>query len=66
MRVSRCAPIRLDTVVKLPEHPVSFGVFITPATADQLDLEYRGTTAIASTMTMPTTEQTEALRMAIA
>jgi putative ABC transport system permease protein len=61
-------PIRTKTlaaVVDLPAHPIYFGIFISPETADQLGLEYHDSTLVASTKTMPTTQQQDALYQAI-
>ncbi len=61
-------PIRtesLDAVVDLPAHPIYFGVFISKSTADRLGLEYQDSVIIASTKTMPTTSQQDALREAM-
>jgi FtsX-like permease family len=54
----------LAAVVDLPAHPVYFGIFISPATADRLGLNYHDSTLVASTKTMPTTQQEDALRQA--
>jgi len=54
----------LTAVVDLPAHPVYFGIFISPATADHLGLDYHDSTLVASTKTMPTTPQQDALRQA--
>lgn len=62
------SPLRtetIDAVVELPEHPNYFGVFISEATAKRLGLEYRDSTVIASTLGMPTTEQSDALSQAM-
>jgi putative ABC transport system permease protein len=66
---SRGEPSRtetLDAVVELPEHPLYFGVLITKATADRLGLDYRDSVVIASTKTVPTTQEQDALNQAIA
>ncbi len=55
----------LAAVVDLPAHPIYFGIFISPATADQLGLEYFDSTLVASTKTMPTTQQQDALYQAV-
>jgi putative ABC transport system permease protein len=56
----------LDAVVELPEHPLYFGVVITKTTADRLGLDYRDSVVIASTTTVPTTQEQDALNQAIA
>ena len=55
----------LDAVVELPEHPLYFGVLISKATADRLGLDYRDSVVIASTKTVPTTQEQDALNQAI-
>lgn len=63
----RGSPVRTKTlaaVVDLPLHPLYFGVFISPKTADQLGLEYHDSALVASTKSMPTTQQQDALRLA--
>jgi putative ABC transport system permease protein len=55
----------LDAVVELPEQPYNFGVFITKATADRLGLDYEASMVLASTKTMPTTQERDALYQAI-
>lgn len=63
------SPVRtksLAAVVDRPAHPIYFGIFISPATADHLGLEYHDSTLVASTKTMPTTQQQDALYQAIA
>ncbi|HEU4828758.1 MAG TPA: FtsX-like permease family protein, partial [Gemmatimonadales bacterium] len=65
---SRGEPSRtetLDAVVELPEHPLYFGVLITKATADRLGLDYRDSVIIASTKSVPTTQEQDALNLAI-
>ncbi len=56
----------LDAVVELPVHPLYFGVVITRATADRLGIHYRDSVVIASTKTVPTTQEQDALNQAIA
>jgi len=62
------SPLRtetLDAVVDMPSHPVNYGVFISPATADALELEYSPGEVVADTGALPTTEQTDALNAAL-
>ena len=62
-------PVRtesLNAVVDLPEHPSYFGIFISKSTADRLGLEYHDSVIVASTTTIPTTAQQDALRAAMA
>jgi len=56
----------LNAVVDLPAHPIRFGAFISPATAQELELDYRSIMVMASTTSLPTTEQQDALRQAMA
>ncbi|MCO5293787.1 MAG: ABC transporter permease [Homoserinimonas sp.] len=56
----------LSAVIELPEHPLYFGAFISKATADRLELGYRPSVVIASTKTVPTTQEQDALNQAIA
>lgn len=61
-------PIRaetLDAVVETPEHTIPFGVFISPATADRLGLDYEDTLVLASTAEIPSSEQRDALYQAL-
>lgn len=55
----------LNAVVELPKHPIYFGVFISKSTADRLNLDYGESAVIASTKTLPTTQQQDALQQAI-
>jgi hypothetical protein len=57
-------PVRtttLDAVIDQPEHPIYFGVFVSPKTADAIGLDYADSLVMASTKTMPTTAQSDAL-----
>lgn len=61
-------PVRtktLDAVIDKPEHPIPFGIFLTPQTADAMGLDYKDSLVMASTTTMPTTAQSDALTAAI-
>lgn len=61
-------PLRTESVpaiLELPPHPYHFGVFITKATADRLGLAYRDSMVLASTATMPTAQEKDALHQAI-
>lgn len=55
----------LDAVVEIPEQPYHFGVFITKATADRLGLDYQDSMVLASTKTMPTTQEWDALQQTL-
>lgn len=55
----------LDAVVDQPANPIYFGVFISPSTADRMGLEYHDSVVLASTKTMPTTQQQDSLREAM-
>lgn len=56
----------LDAVAELPAHRTySFGVFISKSTADRLGLPYHDSVIVASTKTMPTTQQQDALNEAM-
>jgi putative ABC transport system permease protein len=63
------APVRtnvLDAVLDAPEHPLYFGVFVSSTTADAIGLDYEESLVMASTATMPTTAQSDALTQAMA
>ena len=55
----------LAAVVELPEHPISFGVFVSPATANRLGLVYTPMTLLASTVEPPNVAQRDALEAAM-
>lgn len=55
----------VTAVLDMPAHPVEFGVFISPSTADQLGLDYHDSVIVTSTKSIPTTQQQDALRQAI-
>ena len=62
------SPIRvetLDAVLEEPEHPISFGVFISRETANRLSIDYRDVVVLASTVTTPDVAQTDALSEAL-
>ncbi len=56
----------LTAVVDEPTNPIRFGAIISPETAQMLGLEYRTVMVMASTTALPTTEQQDALRQAMA
>jgi hypothetical protein len=61
-------PVRtetLDAVLDEPEHPIYFGVFVSPKTANAIGLHYEDSLVMASTTTMPTTAQSDALTEAM-
>lgn len=61
-------PVRtktLDAVLDEPEHPIRFGLFVSTKTADAIGLDYEDSLIMASTTTMPTTAQGDALTEAI-
>jgi putative ABC transport system permease protein len=55
----------IPAVVEKPAHPLPFGIFISPSTADTLGLHYADATVLASTKTPPTTAQVDALNQAV-
>ena len=62
------APIRsvkIDAVVDKPVHSVSYGVFISPATADAIELDYSPAVVVADMAEPPTRDQTDALNEAL-
>ena len=61
------SPVRtttLDAVIDQPEHPIYFGMFLSPETAEAIGLDYTDSLVMASTTT-PTTAQSDALTAAI-
>ena len=55
----------LDAVLDQPEHPLYFGLFVTAKTADAIGLDYPDSLVMASTTTMPTDAQNDALTEAM-
>jgi hypothetical protein len=56
---------KLDAVIDEPQHPISFGLFITKATADRIGLDYQDMIILGSLKTQPSTAQADALSAAI-
>jgi hypothetical protein len=57
--------VTLDAVLDRPEHPLYFGVFMSEHTAKSIGLDYEDSMILASTTSMPTTAQTDALELAV-
>jgi hypothetical protein len=57
--------VTLDAVIERPEHPLNFGLFVNEKTADAIGLDYKESMVMASTKTMPTDAQSDALTQAI-
>ena len=55
----------LNAVIEQPEHPLYFGLFLSEKTADAMGLDYADSMIIASTTTMPTDAQSDALTQAM-
>jgi hypothetical protein len=49
----------LNAVIDQPAHPIAFGVFVSPATADSLGLQYAPTMVLASLKSPPSTAQSD-------
>jgi ABC-type transport system, involved in lipoprotein release, permease component len=57
--------VTLDAVLDRPEHPLYFGVFLSEQTAKSIGLDYQDSLILASTTTMPTDAQADALELAV-
>jgi hypothetical protein len=57
--------VTLDAVIDKPAHPLYFGLFVSEKTADAIGLDYDDSMVMASTKTMPTDAQTDALTQAM-
>ncbi|GAB3043693.1 hypothetical protein GCM10027052_27320 [Parafrigoribacterium mesophilum] len=57
--------ITLDAVLDRPEHPLYFGVFVSEHTANSIGLDYQDSLILASTTSMPTDAQADALELAV-
>ncbi len=56
----------LSAVIDEPSHAINFGVFISPATADQLGLPFEPSIVLASTTTPPSNDKLDAVRQQLA
>jgi putative ABC transport system permease protein len=66
--IGAVTPARTETltaVVDQPAHPIEFGAFVSPATADSLGLKYAPTIVLASLKSMPSTAQNDELNKAL-
>ena len=57
--------VTLDAVLDRPEHPLYFGLFVSEQTANSIGLEYQDSQVLASTTSMPTDAQRDALTLAV-
>ena len=57
--------VTVDAVIETPEHPYFFGVFVSRETADELGLDYGPAVALASTATLPSEADRDALANAM-
>jgi len=57
--------VTVDAVVDKPAHSVDYGIFVSPKTADSLELDYSDAQVIASMPTVPDQELTDALNSAL-
>ncbi len=57
--------VSINAVVQEAAHPINFGIFISEQTAQTLGLDYADSIVLASTTTLPTDDQTDALNAAI-
>ena len=57
--------VSINAVVNEAAHPLNFGIFISEQTAQTLGLDYTDSTVLASTTSLPTDSQTDALNAAI-
>lgn len=57
--------VAVPAIVEQPEYPIEFGVYMTPATAAELNIDTQPSLLLASTKTPITPEQEDALMFAV-